>query len=34
MDRVRLGVVGCGVIANNTYLPGIQGMAERGTGER
>src|SRR5262245_15825963 len=28
MDKVRLGVVGCGVIANNTYLPGIQGLTE------
>ncbi|HEX2035345.1 MAG TPA: Gfo/Idh/MocA family oxidoreductase [Chloroflexota bacterium] len=29
MDKVRIGVVGCGVIANNTYLPGITGMAEK-----
>ena len=28
MDRVRIGVVGCGVIANNTYLPGIQALTE------
>jgi predicted dehydrogenase len=29
MDKVRVGVVGCGVIANNTYLPGIAGMSEK-----
>lgn len=29
MERVRVGVVGCGVIANTTYLPGIQAMAEK-----
>ncbi|MER3404213.1 MAG: hypothetical protein C4289_02775, partial [Chloroflexota bacterium] len=28
MERVRIGVVGCGVIAHTTYLPGIQAMAE------
>jgi predicted dehydrogenase len=27
MDKVRVGVVGCGVIANQTYLPGIVGFA-------
>ena len=29
MERVRVGVVGCGVIANNTYLPGIRRMEEK-----
>jgi predicted dehydrogenase len=28
-SRVRVGVVGCGVIANSTYLPGIVGMGEK-----
>jgi predicted dehydrogenase len=28
-DKVRLGVVGCGVIANNQYLPGIRQIAEK-----
>jgi predicted dehydrogenase len=29
MDKVRVGVVGAGVIANNTYLPGIVEMGEK-----
>jgi predicted dehydrogenase len=29
MERVRVGVVGCGVIANNTYLPGIKRFEEK-----
>jgi predicted dehydrogenase len=29
MDKVRVGVVGCGVIANNTYLPGIAEMGAK-----
>ncbi|MBI3971969.1 MAG: Gfo/Idh/MocA family oxidoreductase [Chloroflexi bacterium] len=29
MEKVRAGVVGCGVIANNTYLPGIADKPEK-----
>jgi predicted dehydrogenase len=28
MDKIRVGVLGCGVIANSTYLPGIGKMAK------
>lgn len=27
MDKVKIGILGCGVIANSTYLPGIAKMA-------
>ena len=29
MDRIRLGVVGCGDIAFRSYLPAIRNMAQR-----
>ena len=28
MDRVRIGIVGCGSIANGLYLPGIAAIPQ------